>query len=290
MLMTMVGVAVGGLTLAYVLAGILLYLSQDMLVFPGVSSAGERIGALPSAAREVAIPRESASPLYGVMLDVPGAEMTILFFGGNGESVARSVYDLEGLRAHGARVLMVDYPGYGGSPGKPSAEAVYETGQASLDFLASMPEAGRIIVAGRSLGTAAATRIASDDRVAGLMLFAPFTTLAEAASRQMPIFPVGRLLRHRLSNREDIRRVRVPILLYHNRDDLIVPSSMSAELEDLAETRAIRVLGESGGHNGIDFEPGTSAGEAIAAFLDALEPVTDRADLSADHQAKPERN
>ena len=81
---------------------------------------------------------------------------TIVFFHGNGESAAQNIPFARELAELGFHVVLAEYRGYGGQPGRPSEEGVYR------DAAAVIAQAGaplsELILVGRSLGTGVAVR------------------------------------------------------------------------------------------------------------------------------------
>src|SRR5207245_7075641 len=83
----------------------------------------------------------------------------------------------------GTAVLVLDYPGYGGSGGRATEGALYAAADAAYAALTARPDVDprRIYVYGRSLGSAVATYTAAHHPVAGLILDSPFTNAAALA-------------------------------------------------------------------------------------------------------------
>src|SRR5262249_46174035 len=101
---------------------------------------------------------------------------TLLWFYGNGETIAAIWPGIRDFQPPGTAVLVVDYPGYGGSGGRTTEPGLYEAADLAYDWLTahSGDRARRIFVYGRSLGTAVATHVAATHPVAGLILESPF--------------------------------------------------------------------------------------------------------------------
>ncbi len=180
------------------------------------------------------------------------------------------VPDLEDIRSAGVTVLAVDYPGYGGSAGSPSADGIRDAAEQAYAALAERVGSRGIVVAGRSIGSGPACHLAARQEVAGVALFAPFTRLADAAARHYPFLPVRTLLRHRFDNMAEIAKVEAPVLLFHNVDDELIAPVMSEKLAEAAAGPVTLVLGSSGGHNGLDFGAVDPPGAALREFLATL--------------------
>src|SRR5256885_15015682 len=118
----------------------------------------------------------------------------LLWFYGNGETIASIWPIVHEFQPPGAALLVVDYPGYGGSGGRATEAGMYGAADAAYAALAGRPEVDpqRIYAYGRSLGTAAATYTATHHPVAGpppASPFTPSTGLAPHARRSLPPLP-----------------------------------------------------------------------------------------------------
>jgi len=157
----------------------------------------------------------------------------------------------------GAGWLFVDYPGYGGNPGRPSPGAVRETLRGAVMALAAhlgttpAALAPRLGAAGQSLGAAAALMAADEFQWNRVVLLAPFTTMTEMG-RLVVGWPLCLLNRHRYDNRRPLaslcaRGARVWIV--HGVDDEAIPVAMARDLAAV-DARAVRLVEVPGGrHN-----------------------------------------
>jgi len=152
-----------------------------------------------------------------------------IYFGGNAEAVAWTLPELD--RAFPGRALFaLHYRGYGRSTGKPSEEALYADALALFDHAhAAHPD---VVVVGRSLGAALATRVASRRPVARLVLVTPFDSLANVGAHHYRIFPVRWLLRDRYDATRDAPKVTAPTRLIVAGSDEIVPRRLAESLLD----------------------------------------------------------
>src|SRR2546430_2659005 len=151
----------------------------------------------------------------------------LLWFYGNGENIASIWPIVHEFQPPGAALLVVDYPGYGGSGGRATEAGMYGAADVAYAALASRPEVDphRIYAYGRSLGTAAATYTATHHPVAGVILESPFTNAADMARHAYRIFP-SVIVRLSLDNLGRIKQVRCPVLLFHGTADRLVPLEM----------------------------------------------------------------
>ena len=101
----------------------------------------------------------------------------------------------------------------GGNPGTPTEAGLYADAEAALDFLARQRiPANRLVLYGESLGSGVAVHMAAGRAIAALILEAPFTRLADAASYHYPYVPVWLLRRDRFDSISAIGKVGAPMV------------------------------------------------------------------------------
>ena len=243
-----------GLALAYAVLALLAWLFQDRLAFPAPRGAvpdPQRLGIANGERIELTLP--SGTKLVGWYLRANGvargaAAPGLLWFYGNGENIARIWPILREFQPPGAALLVVDYPGYGGSEGRASEPAVYEAADAAFAALAGRPEIQGVYVYGRSLGSAVAVHTAASHPVAGLILESPFTSAAAMARLHYGLVPRV-LLRLKFDNALTIRRVRCPVLIFHGTHDRLVPFAMGQTVAAAATGPVDFVTIPGAGHN-----------------------------------------
>jgi uncharacterized protein len=243
-----------GLALAYVVLALLAWLFQDRLAFPAPRDAvpdPERVG-IPNGER-IELTLDNGIRLAGWYLRAGGAERGarspgLLWFYGNGENIARIWPVLREFQPPGAALLVIDYPGYGGSEGRATEPAIYKAAEAAFAALAGRPEIQRVYVYGRSLGSAVAIHTAATHRAAGLILESPFTSATDMARLHYGLVP-RTLLHLKLDNATTIRRVFCPVLIFHGTDDRLVPIAMGRSVAAAAAGPVEFVPIPGAGHN-----------------------------------------
>src|SRR2546426_172112 len=224
-----------GLGLAYLVLLLLAWRFQDRLAFPAPRAElpdPKRVGV--ENGERVELVSGDGTKLVGWYLAPKKPEPSptspafpgLLWFYGNGETVAAIWPIVREFQPPGAAVLVLDYPGYGGSGGRATEGALYAAADAAYAALTARPDVDprRIYVYGRSLGSAVATYTAAHHPVAGLILESPFTNAAAMAKYHYGLLPRF-LLRLSLDNVANVRRVSCPILLFHGDADRLVPTA-----------------------------------------------------------------
>jgi fermentation-respiration switch protein FrsA (DUF1100 family) len=156
----------------------------------------------------------------------------LLFAHGNAELIDHWAEAWEAVRARGASLLLVEYPGYGRSEGTPSEASIREAMIAAYDWAVSegiAPE--RIVGWGRSLGGGALCALARERALSALILESTFTSARSmAASLGVP----GFLVRDPFDNLSLVREFRQPLLLLHGERDRVIPVRHAHALSEAA--------------------------------------------------------
>jgi len=192
----------------------------------------------------------------------------ILWFYGNGETIAAIWPVIRDFRPPNAALLVVDYPGYGASGGRATEAGMYEAADLAYNALITRSDVDRqrIYVYGRSLGSAAATHTAATHEVAGLILESPFTSAHGMAARHYRIFP-SFLVRLGLDNIGRMQRIHCPTLIFHGTADMLVPIKMGHDVAAAAGGPVEFVMIEGAGHNDTYDMGGNAYKAKLAAFV-----------------------
>jgi pimeloyl-ACP methyl ester carboxylesterase len=207
------------------------WFAQERLIFfpqPVVSTAH-----LPARAAPFTVIAADGAKLRGWI--VPGAASpapAIVYFGGNAEEVSWALAD--GRWPRGWTLVALNYRGYGDSEGSPSARDLLADGLALHDAVAARDDIDptRIVVFGRSLGTAVAAHVARERPVAGAVLVSPYDSLAAVGHHHYPWLPISLLLRHRFDPAADAARCTMSLLAIVAEADTIIPAERSRALLD----------------------------------------------------------
>lgn len=224
---------------------------------------------LPGERLSLSLP--DGTPLVGWYLPPArgsGRRPALLWFYGNGENIGSIWQVLREFRPPDAALLVLDYPGYGASGGRTTESGLYRTAEAAYAAVANRPEvdSSRIVIYGRSLGTAVATWLAARRPVAGLVLESPFTNAREMARQHYGLFPRF-VLRLRLDNLAAIAEVRAPVLVLHGTADRLVPFSMGERVAAAARGSVELVPIPDAGHNETYDLGGTAYRDRLWAFV-----------------------
>lgn len=161
---------------------------------------------------------------------------------------------LAALHTAGYNVFAFDYRGFGRNGGAPSEAGLYEDALTAYRHLTGelgVPPS-RIILAGRSLGSAVAVELSTRVPSAGLLLLSALDSVPSTAARLYPWAPVHWLASHRFDSVSKAARVRVPVLQVHAVNDWLIPIEAARALFDRFPERKL-MLETGGGHNRAGF-------------------------------------
>jgi uncharacterized protein len=199
----------------------------------------------------------------------PESRLVTLFLHGNAGNVTHRIDHAHAMNRAGSSVVVLDYRGYGKSPGNPSRVSLHFDADAAYEAVLQLGyRAGEIILHGESLGTAVAVELASRRSCAGLILESPFASLSEMAGRLLPF--LGPLLIHGFNTKKAIRHLRVPLLVIHGDADEIVPFSQAQAVFEAANQpkQFWRIPGAQ--HNNVLFAAGDDYVRLLQSFYSPL--------------------
>lgn len=225
-------------------------------------------------------PSPPPDPFEEVLLDIQGDRIAawwrppaeeggplILFFYGNGMCLeaCRGAGLFDRIAADGAGLLSLDYPGYGNSDGAPSEAGIASASDAAVAWLSERRRGAPVVAMGQSLGAAVAVGAAcrNPERIAALVLLAPFTSLADAARAHYPGWLVGLALRERYDSADILGCFGKPVLVIHGGADEVIPVGQGRALAAAGSGRFVEVPGAR--HNDLTDYP--QVWDEIRGFL-----------------------
>ena len=229
------------------------------------------------AAAHSAHPEPAAAPSAHPELVEGQPNLTILWFHGNAGNLGYQVDDLAALRQWtAADIFIFDYRGYGNSSGRPSERGFYRDARAAWRYLLTRPEIDpqRIILYGRSLGTAAAVELAANPPDGPLpyavILYSPLTSLGDMAKAVHPRLPLHWLAGGQFNSLARIGGVSRPILIIHSAADEIIPVEQGYRLFAAGPEPKQFLIPDAAGHNDPLDLSDTALGQGLTAFLNSL--------------------
>ena len=241
---------------------------RRLIYFPSPGPVPSAATVLPTG-RDVVLQTEDGIRLGAWYFPVADGGPAVLVCNGNAGDRSMRTGLAVALNRMGLSVLLFDYRGYGGNPGRPSEEGLAADARAAQAWLAAQPgvDPERIAYFGESLGAAVAVGLAVQRPPAALVLRSPFTSLGDVGAVHYPWLPVRRLLIDRYPSVERIASVRAPVLVIAGDRDDIVPAALSRRLYDAAAEPKRFVLVPGAGHNDPELLDGGQMIDEIEGFL-----------------------
>lgn len=269
---TLVG---AGVLLALVGLGVaMLYALQRQLIYLPDTSRVPPAGDVIAGARDVTL--RTSDDLALTAWFVPAArdsrELAVLVAPGNGGNRLGRADLARALADRGFAVLLLDYRGYGGNPGRPSEDGLARDADAAARALEDLGyPADRTLYLGESLGTGVVSALAARRPPLGVVLRSPFTELADVGAHHYPYLPVRTLLRDRFPVVDHWRDSDVPVSVVYGSADSVVPTRLSAEVARSAESLVDEVVLRGADHNDpVMFGPRVAA--VVARLADRVRP------------------
>ena len=203
--------------------------------------------------------------------DTPAPNGTIVLFHGNGGTAFDREFYLEPLMKLGYRVILAEYPKYGGRAGKLGEKPFVADGLETIN-LAYKQYGAPIYLLGESLGCGVAAAIAKQTEVpiAGIILITPWDTLASVAKSLFPFLPVKLVLTDKYDSIENLKNYPRKISVVAAERDEILPIRHAYNLyESLPEGGKKMWVIKGAGHNDWPFYADASLFKEITDFIKA---------------------
>jgi len=195
---------------------------------------------------------------------------TIVIFHGNGGPAILRTYYIAALESRGYRVVLAEYPGYGGRPGELSEKSF--VADARRAALRAKEEFGRpLYLWGESLGCGVASALATDAELhpQGVVMLTPWDSLLGEARAQFPWFPVKFFLNDRYDNVANLAAYQGPIAVILSRQDEIIPNKLTERLyNSLSQPKRMWTF-ENAGHNDWPSHPGLEWWSEVMDFMNS---------------------
>jgi len=178
----------------------------------------------------------------------------VMVFHGNGSAVFSNHDIFRDLMAAGYGVWSVGYPGYPGSQGKPTQEALVTAAERQYDLLLAQgvtPE--NIVFYGTSLGSGVAAQLAAKHRPALLIMDAPFNSVLDMGRKQVQWLPVALLMKDKFQSDKALADLDMPLIWIHGTADRVIPVSQGQKLYDGYDGPKTAHIIEGGQHTNLWF-------------------------------------
>ena len=201
--------------------------------------------------------------------DATAPSGTIVLFHGNGGTAFDRGFYLQPLMKLGFRVILAEYPKYGGRPGKVGEKPFVADGLETVKITYEQYGAPLYLL-GESLGCGVAAAIANQTStpIAGIILITPWDTLASVAKSIFPFLPVKFILTDKYDSIENLKSFKGNISVIGAEQDEILPVQHAKNLYvSLPEGRKRLWIIKGAGHNDWPFHADASLFKEITDFV-----------------------
>lgn len=226
---------------------------ERAITFHPVRYAPGESWTVPPGAEDVWFKTADGIDLHGWFFESDSSR-TVIYFHGNGGNISHIGWLGERLHSEGLNVLLFDYRGYGRSEGRIADEAaLYADANAAYDYIVARQrtDPNAVVLYGQSLGTAAATELASQRGCGALILESGLSSASDMAKSVFPWLPRAfhRLGRNRFDSAAKLARIDCPVLITHGDPDPVIPAEQAHVLFAAAREPKELLIFPGAGHN-----------------------------------------
>ena len=205
----------------------------------------------------------------------------VVVFHGNGGHAGHRVTKFRDLLDAGFGVFFAEYRGYGGNPGQPDEPGLTADARAVMVYFQSEGvDPGRIVIYGESLGTGLAVKMAAAYPVAGAILEAPYTSIADVAQEHYGFLAVDWLVLDKWDVSTRIADISAPVLVVHGELDRVIPVRFGKQMYELASEPKAALFHPVARHNDLFHYP--EVVQRVIAFVREHAPAAANADNPSD--------
>ena len=238
------------LVLFVIIPGLLFLFQEKLIFFPQKLDKNYQFS-FEQKFEEINVKTIDGITLNGLLFKAESSKGLIFYLHGNAGSlsswgeVAGTYTDLN------YDIFILDYRGYGKSEGSISGEGqLFQDIQTVYDELKNKYNEDAIIVLGYSLGAGLAAKIAATNNPQLLILQAPYYSMTDMMRHTFPLIPTF-ILKYKLTTNEFIKHCKMPIVIFHGKQDEVIYYGSSLKLKELFKEKDTLITLNGQGHNGM---------------------------------------
>ena len=252
--------------IALIYAGIAAFMyaaQRKLMYFPETQRTPPSAAGLPQA-EEIVLETSDGEKVIAWHVPPAQGRSVVLYFQGNGGSLRLRARRFGRLTSDGSGLVALSYRGYGGSTGAPSEAGLLRDAAAAYEFAAARYGGERVVAWGESLGTGIAVTLAAEQKVAGVILESPYSSIADVAASVYWFLPVRWLIKDTFHSDMRAGAITAPVLVMHGERDRVIPIAFAEKLYEVirAPKRFVRLAHAE--HNDHDEHGAT---EVVRDFL-----------------------
>jgi len=204
------------------------------------------------------------------------ARGTFIVFHGNGGTATDRDFFVKALGRLGFRVILAEYPRYGGREGELGEKAFVQDAAETVRIAFRM-HGGPVYLLGESLGcgVVSATVASTPVPVAGVVLITPWDSLRSVAGDHFPFLPMRLFLKDSYDSVTNLSNYRGPIAIVGAEQDGVIPIRHARDLYGALSSPAKRMWSiPKAGHNDWPMHVGRSFWDEIACHVSSCRMPT----------------
>ena len=201
---------------------------------------------------EINIKSFDGSILNGLLFKAEKSKGLIFYLHGNAGTLETWGKIAKIYTSLGYDIFILDYRSFGKSEGEIENEEQLSK-DISIVFkqLSKRYSEDEIIIAGYSIGSGFAAKLALENRPKAVILQAPYYNFLELSSSRVPFFP-DFMKRFSLETNLYLPKIKAPIYIFHGTDDQLIPCENSVRLKKLLKSNAYFYPLKGQGHIGVN--------------------------------------
>jgi hypothetical protein len=233
------GMVIVSVVLLAVLFYTVLFFIQDLLIFHPNNFYANTASSLANVTKI-----SLSDGKYSGYFRKSGNKDLIVFYCGNAESAAGAMCilcdpsDVVAEVLQDFDVLVVDYPGYGESKGKPGEKAFYDMADTVIKYAGGLGGYDHKYLVAYSIGTGVATYTASRSDWDKLVLIAPYNNFTDECCSVLPVFfgPLKAIIKHKFPSDEYAKSITEPTCMIVSDGDMLIRNKLSEKLKAAFKT------------------------------------------------------
>lgn len=202
---------------------------------------------------------------------------TAIVFHGNAGAAWQRDYFIRALEPLGYRVILAEYPGYSGRPGRMNEDSFISDAKQMISSARSA-FGDPIYLFGESMGCGVAAAAAADaqSNISGLALVTPWDSLPDLAQTHYWYLPARWLVKDQYNSVENLKSFRGPVAVAMADKDQVIPNKHTLKLYDALSTPKQLWTFKNAGHNSWPTSPGEPWWKEVMSFISSQNQTLER--------------
>ena len=239
--------------LLYLLSLLFFYLFADKFIFQSSKLPKDYTFQFDKGYEEIEFISQDSIVLHGLFFPTnrQNPKGAVLYFHGNRGHLQKWGAISDDFTGRGYNLYMMDYRSYGKSGGVPSEAKLYQDAFDFYNWVKEKDTSEKLIIYGRSLGSAIASKLSKEVKADKLILETPFAEIKDVLKQYMPLSQWILKSRYDFSNIDHLEDQENEVFIFHGTKDLTVPSKSALKLKSYVSNHDHFVLVRGANHHNI---------------------------------------